>query len=357
MNNIKNFRITNGSIVRTILWIGLAYALFYFRDLLLTLLVGLVVASTMDPVAKFFNKYKVPRVVTIAMIFILFFSAILLAALYVLPSLADDIVTLIGRLPILLNEINVFGKDIGFKELSAYVSDLSRDISKGQILDVVKNSIVGASSVAQTTGAIVGNVVNFVLMLVFAFYLAVQEDGINKFLRLITPKFYEKYILDLWDRSEKKIGSWAKGQIFVGVIMAVLVYICLKFIGMPYASLFALLTFFGEMIPMVGLLLSSVPAILVGYFTHDMSYAFMVVAIFFVLSQLENYIIYPKIMNKVIGVPAIIILVAFIIGAKLAGFWGVVLAAPIAAIVMEFVNDILNDKLPTKDGLDTIVYE
>ena len=319
---------------------------------MLTLIVGLVLASTIDPIAKIMKKYKVPRVVTVAFIFIAFFAALTVGALFVIPSLVDDAISLVNKLPALLNEINLFGKDLGLKELSVYLTELSRDISKGQILTVIKNSIVGAGSVAKTTGAIIGNVVNFVLTLVFTFYLAVQEDGINRFLKLITPKFYEAYILDLWDRSEKKIGSWAKGQIFVGLIIGIMVYIPLKFIDMPYASLFALLSFLGEMIPMIGLLLSSIPAILVAYFSHNMGYALIVVGIFFVISQLENYVIYPKVMNKVIGVPAIIILIAFIVGAKVAGFWGVVLAAPLAAIMMEFVNDKLNEKLPSRERVD-----
>ncbi len=358
MNKIINYRITNDSIIRVMLWAGLAYCVFYFRDLILTLLVGLVLASTIDPVAKFFKKYKIPRVATVSAIFILMIGVVAVSVSFIIPALADDFVRLMARLPILLNEINIFGRDMGLKELSIYVTDLSRDISKGQILTVLKNSVIGAGSALNATGAVISSIVNFLLTLVFTFYLAAQEDGIKNFLKLITPKFYEKYVLDLWDRSEKKIGSWAKGQILAGLIMGVLVYIPLKFIDMPYASIFALLSFLGEMIPMVGLLLSSIPAILVAYFTHDTTYALMVAAVFFVLAQLENYVIYPKIMNKVIGVPAIIILIAFIVGAKVAGFWGVVLAVPMAAIMMEFVNDVLQEKIPSKHKvIDTIIYE
>jgi predicted PurR-regulated permease PerM len=78
---------------------------------------------------------------------------------------------------------------------------------------------------------------------------------------------------------------------------------------------------------------------------------------FFVISQLENYVITPKIMNSMIGVPAIVVLIAVIVGAKLAGFWGVLIAVPIAAIFMELVNDILQDKIPSPDKKDYIVYE
>jgi predicted PurR-regulated permease PerM len=356
-NQIVNYKLTNGSIVRVLLWLSLAYSIFYFRDLILTLLVGLVIASTIDPIAKLMSKYKIPRVVTTASVFLILISSVLLIIIFVLPKLADDVAKIIFKLPSFLEEVRIFGKDFGFKDLSIYVSELSKNISQGQLLTVLKNSVVGAAGVAKTTGTVLSNLANFLLMLIFAFYLAVQDNGINNFLKLITPKFYENYILDLWKRSESKIGSWAKGQLIVGAIIAVIIYIPLAIIKLPYALLFAFLVFLGEMIPVVGLILASIPAIITAYFTGGMPMMLLVLGIFVVITQLENYVIYPKVMNSVIGVPAIVILISIIVGAKVAGFWGIVLAVPLAAIMMELVNDIFQEKIPSKDSTITIRYE
>lgn len=345
---IVNYRLTNDSIVRVFLWAGLTYSLFYFRDLLLTLLVGLVIASTIDPLAKFLTKYRIPRSITVLSVFVVLFGIVIAGLIYVVPTFADDLAKFISRLPTALEKLNTIGADWGIPEISSYISQISKDISKGQILTIFKNSLLGAQAAANTVFTLTSSVVNFLLMIIFAFYLAVQENGINNFLKLITPKYYEPYILDLWARSERKIASWAKGQILVGVVVAVIVYISLKFIGMPYASLFALMAFVGEMIPVVGLLLASIPAIIFAYLANDITFGFVVAAIFFVISQVEQYVIYPKIMNKVIGVPAIITLISVIIGAKVAGFWGILLAVPLAAIAMEFINDILQERLPSR---------
>ncbi|MDQ5957045.1 MAG: hypothetical protein QG614_16 [Patescibacteria group bacterium] len=345
-NNIVNFRISNGSIVRVLLWCGLAYSLFYFSDLLLTLLVGLVIASTMDPIAKSLSEYKIPRVVTISSLFILFFASLAVIVYFVVPTLVNDIVKVLNRLPQIVNDIDIFGKTIGFQNLSNGLISASSNVSQVQLLSILKESVLGAGSVAKTTGAILGNVANIIITIVLAFYLAVQENGINKFLKLITPKSYEKYILDLWARSEAKIGSWAKGQILVGLIVGTIVYVTLTILGVPYAALFGFLSFIGELVPMVGLLLSGIPAIITSYFIFGLSFAIIVGIIFFIISQFESYILYPKIMDKVVGVPGIITLIAFIIGAKMAGFLGIVLAVPFAAIAMEIVNDILNERLP-----------
>ncbi len=356
-NNFIKYSISNGSIVRVMLWIGLAYAIFFFRELLLTLLVGLVIASTIDPIAKYFKRFKIPRIATVASVFIIIFGSIILFAMYALPTIADDLARLIAKLPTILEQFRIFGRDMGFKDISVYISELSKDISKGQILTVVKNSIVGAGSAFGAAGALLGNVINFALTMIFAFYLAVQDDGIKNFLKLITPKFYEKYAVDLWLRSERKIGSWAKGQVIVAFIVSILTLIPLLLLEIPYATVFALLAFFGQLIPVVGLFISAVPAVITTYFTKDMSAALLVLSVFLIVNQLENYIITPKIMNSVIGVPAIIILISVIIGAQLAGFWGVVIAVPIAAIVMELINDILNDKIPSQGRDEIIRYE
>lgn len=356
-NNVTNYRITNGSIVRIMLWLVLAYSIFFFRELLLTLLVGLVIASTIDPIAKFFQRYSVPRVVTVSAVFIILFGSVAAFAAFALPALADDLARFIAKLPSILEQFRIFGRDLGFKDVSTSIGELSKTISKGQILTVIKNGVVGASSVAATTGVLISNLINFLLTLIFSFYLAVQDDGIKNFLRLITPKFYEKYIIDLWMRSEKKIGSWAKGQVIVALIVSILVFVPLLVLHVPYASLFALIAFFGQMIPVVGLIATAIPAVITTYFTFNLTASLMVLAIYLVVLQLENYVITPKIMNSVIGVPAIIILISVIVGAQVAGFWGIVIAVPMAAIMMELVNDILNDKIPSEDRGEVIRYE
>lgn len=356
-NNSINYRITNGSIIRVMLWLCLAYSIFFFRELLLTLLVGLVIASTIDPIAKYFQKFRVPRVVTVASVFVIIFGSVILFAVFALPALADDLARLISKLPMMLEQFRIFGRDMGFKDISLYISELSKDISKGQILTVVKNSIIGAGSVAGAAGALLGNIINFALTMIFAFYLAVQDDGIKNFLKLITPKFYEKYAIDLWLRSERKIGSWAKGQVIVALIVSILILIPLLALNIQYATVFALLAFIGQLVPVVGLFIAAVPAVITAYFTKDMSAALLTLSVFLVVNQLENYVITPKIMNSVIGVPAIIILISVIVGAKLAGFWGVVIAVPMAAIMMELINDILNDKIPSEERGEVIRYE
>lgn len=341
--------ISNGTILRVFLWMALFYGLFFMRELLLIILVSLLIASVLDPIVTHFQKYKVPRVLSVAGLYTIFFGAMITLIVFILPQLADETSKFIKALPSIINSFTIAGRDFGLGDISVYFSELAKQIDKGQILTITKNFVVGAGSVAQTTGLFLNKILNLFLIIVFSFYLAVQESGVPNFLKLITPKSYTQYILDLWRRSQIKISGWGKGQVIVALIVSVLIYIPLKIIGMPYATLFSVMAFAGEMIPVVGLITASIPAIVTAYFFKDLNFSLLIAFIYFVVMQLENYVIYPKVMNKLLGVPPIIILMAVIVGAKVAGFWGIVLSVPMAAVMMEFVRDVLDEKLPNHE--------
>ena len=173
-----------------------------------------------------------------------------------------------------------------------------------------------------------------------AFYLALEEHGVQKFLQLIVPKKQEEYIIDLWARAQKKIGLWMQGQLLLSFLVSLLVYIPMVILDMPYAALLAILAFTGELIPMVGLTLATVPALFIAWTHGGTSLLWIIALIYFIISQLENHVLVPKVMNKLVGVPSIVVIIAIVVGAKLAGIWGVLLAVPFASILMELAEDL-----------------
>jgi predicted PurR-regulated permease PerM len=131
-----------------------------------------------------------------------------------------------------------------------------------------------------------------------------------------------------------------QGQLLLSLLVALLIYVPMLVISMPYAALLAVLAFVGELIPVVGLTIATVPALFIAWSHGGLPFLGIVALIYFIVSQLENHVLYPKVMNKMVGVPSVIVIISLIVGAKFAGLWGVVLAVPLASIVMEFVNDI-----------------
>jgi predicted PurR-regulated permease PerM len=130
-----------------------------------------------------------------------------------------------------------------------------------------------------------------------------------------------------------------QGQLLLSCIMGVLVFIPMLILGIPYAALLGLLAFAGELIPIVGMLFSVVPGLVLAYAHGGASLLGIVAIIFLVVHQLENHVLVPRVMNKLVGVPSLIVIIAVLIGAKFAGIWGIILAVPLASIFMELVAD------------------
>ena len=344
MKDITTISISSGTIIRILSLITLFFGLFYISDFVVALLVSVVLASAVEMPVKMMKKWGIPRTVSVTAIFLTLLILVAVVVLVFIPPLANDVALFFKTLPKILESVRIFGRDMGFKDLSIAIQDLSRDISKGQILSILKTSLFGSSGFFATTTVVVGGVINLVLTFVLAFYLALEEHGVQKFLRLLVPAHQEAYVIDLWSRAQHKIGLWMQGQLLLSLLVSLLVYIPMLILGMPYATLLAILAFIGELIPMVGLTIATIPALFLAWTHGGTSLLGVVALIYFIVGQLENHVLYPKVMNKMVGVPSVVVLISIVIGAKLAGIWGVLLAVPLASILMELAEDVRKRK-------------
>lgn len=352
MKDSTQVSITSGSIIKFILWIAVFAGLFYIRDFVIALFVAVVLASAAEMPVRQMMKWGLSRGISVGLIFVALIAIIAAVVVIFVPPLADDIARFVQTLPQILDSVRIFGRDMGFRDLSVAVQELSRTIDRGQILTVLKSTFFGTSGVFATGAAVIGSIINFVLTFVLAFYLALEERGVQKFLRLIVPKVHENYVEDLWMRSQQKIGMWMQGQLLLSLFVALLVYIPMLILGMPYAALLGVLAFIGELIPMVGLTFATIPALFIAWNHGGVALLGIVAVIYFVISQLENHVLYPRVMNKMVGVPSVIVIIALVIGAKFAGIWGVILSVPVAAIFMELASDHSKRKQGRQEPID-----
>lgn len=332
--------ISSGTIIRVLVWVTVFAGLLYINDFIIALLVSVVLASSVEMPVHALAKWGVPRSVSVIGIFFSLLLSLAAVVFIFLPPVADDIAQFIKTLPALLDSVRIFGKDMGFKDLSLTMQQLSHDISKGQILTILKNVFMGSGTFFATTSAFIASIINLVLTFVLAFYLALEEHGVQKFLQLIFPKQREAYVTDLWARAQKKIGLWMQGQLLLSFLVSLLVYVPMLYFDLPYATLLAILAFLGELIPMVGLTIATIPALFIAWTHGGVPLLGIIALVYFVVAQLENHVLYPKVMNKMVGVPSVVVIIAIVVGAKFAGIWGVLLAVPMASILMELADDV-----------------
>lgn len=166
------------------------------------------------------------------------------------------------------------------------------------------------------------------------------DTGVDDFLRIVTPKPQQHYVLGLWRRAQEKIGLWMQGQLLLAVIMGVLVFLGLTILGVKHALMLALIAALFEIIPVFGPTLAAIPAITIAFVDGGASLGFLTVGLYVIAQQFENHLIYPLVVTRVVGVPPLLVILALICGAELAGFLGIILSVPIAAIIQELARDI-----------------
>ena len=346
MSEHRTFRVSTDTFVRAVL-IGFAvYGVFLLKNILLLILAAIVIASFVESGVRAFNRFKVGRFLAVPIIYSVVI-AILFAVFYAFVPIIfrelSGVITLISKYLPASSTIDTQSIE-GATQL---VSTISKHASTTDLLSNIKGIVSSFSQGATSIiGSTFGGLVNLILVLVMSFYLSIQERGIQTFLRIITPAKHERYVIDLWVRTQRKIGLWFQGQLILGAVMAAIVFVGLSLLGVQYAFLIAIITGIAELIPF-GVVFAAIPAVLFAVIDGGVLLGFKVLIFYIIVQQVENYVLNPAIVKRVVGIPPLIVLVSFLIGITLAGFVGAILAIPIAVFVLEYLGDVEKSKYVT----------
>ncbi|TSC57103.1 MAG: hypothetical protein Greene041679_439 [Parcubacteria group bacterium Greene0416_79] len=358
---LSPLHITTGTFIRAALVVVLFVLLYTLLDMVLVLLTAVVIASALEPGARFLIRMGVARLIAVIGIYLALAFAFIGVFYFFVPSLLSDAAQFLRAVP---EVIDIVPPELSRSPESApesnasFAQALPNKLGSGLEIDgFVRPSSLTAvfTDLSQILGSfafgfwdnvsvLFGGIVSFILIVVLSFYLAVQEDGVEKFLRVVTPQSHEAYIVSLWRRSQKKIGYWMQGQILLAVLVGMLVYLGLTVLGLKNALFLAVLAAMLETIPLFGPILSAIPAVFLGYTTSGLTLALLLVGLYLIIQQFENHLIYPLVVKKIVGVPPMLVILALIIGAKLAGFLGIILSVPVAATLMEYLEDLQQRK-------------
>jgi predicted PurR-regulated permease PerM len=348
----KIIQISSGTIIKAIL-IGVSFfAIYYLRDIFLVVILAIIIASAVEPATLWFIRRRVPRVLAVLLIYSV--VAVLLVGVFYflfLPLLSES-AGLLSSLPSYLGELQVWNplQNNPLISSNGALEGLSKNFSLSEIVKQVDQSVSNLSQgFFSTASRVFGGVLSFVLVVVLSFYLSVESNGVEKFLKVVVPEKKEKYIVDLWRRSQTKIGLWMQGQVVLAIIVAMLTYLGLTLLQVENALLLAVLAGMFEIIPLFGPILAAIPAVSIALITNGMTSALLVVGLYVIIQQFESQLIYPLVVRKIVGVPPIISILALIIGAKLAGFVGIIIAVPIATMLMELLDDFEKNKLEARE--------
>ncbi|MCX6819844.1 MAG: AI-2E family transporter [Candidatus Adlerbacteria bacterium] len=336
-----NVHITSGSIIKTILFLTLVALLWFLRDIVLIVLAAVVIASAIEPGVHGLMKRKFPRLLSVLTIYLVVIGTFFGVLFFFIPPILSDAANFLTQLPTTLSNLNISDATHGLLPWG----NVSDTLSSANVLQNLSISLQDSTGGAfNALSAFFGGVTSFILIVVFSFYFSVQETGVDDFLRVITPIKEQAYVLNLWRRSQEKIGKWMQGQLILAVIVGVLLYLGLLILGVQHALLLALLAAVFELIPVFGQILAMIPAIAIGFTTGGVTEALLIAGLYTIVQQFEAHLIYPVVVKKVVGVPPLLVILSLLIGFKLVGFLGVLLSVPIAGAIQEYVADIDREK-------------
>lgn len=308
----------------TAAFLALLWALFLIRDVIILLFVAIILMSGLSPMVGFFQtKLKVPRALAISITYLIVFSILAVLISLVVTPLIDQTSKLLVVLPLKIEEL--------LPSLQIDQSLLQQEIS-----NFSKNAF-------SFTLEIFGGFVAFVSVAVLTFYMLLERENLDK---LIAQFFIgrQERIKKVTERIEDKLGSWLRGQFILSVIIGTLCYLVLFILNIPYALPLAILAGIFEVLPVIGPIISAIPAIIIAYVTAPVL-ALMVGVSYLIIQQAESHLIVPQVMKKAVGLNPLVVILAVAIGGRLLGIAGALLAVPITVVIQIITQDVLKEEV------------
>ncbi len=302
--------------------------LFIGREIVLGLFLALVISSGLEVVVSFLERKGLPRTFGVIFVFLLSFFLLSLIIYTIIPFAIVDLNSVFANLG--KTASNSWWGSIISPEATQSISQLVNRFSQ-----VLFNGDISPFAIF---ARVLGNVVLGVAILVSSFYLSLNRDGVERFIKVVFPPDYESAALRIYQRSRRKIGFWFRTQILLSALMTLLVWGVLLLLGVRHAFLIGILSGMFELVPFAGPIIAGAVAVLSAFITST-TLAFWTLLLFIAIQQFESHILVPLVTNKAVGLHPVIVIAAILIGVEAAGFWGAIIAVPAAAVFQEIAED------------------
>ena len=274
----------------------------------------------------------------------------------VIPQLINSIQTLATSLPEFLVTAQkwIQAQLEAYPELAGLTTSFQIDWQK--IGDAVANWLQsGAGSIFDSTykfaTIIFGGVFNAVLALIFAIYILFQKESLSRQARLLLKAFAPEKSVHEIERiaalTNQTFNRFIAGQFIEAIILGLLFLATMSIFGFPYVLLISVLIAFTSLIPMIGALIGCAIGVFMILIVNPIQ-AFWFLVLFLVLQQIENNVIYPRVVGGSIGLPGIWVLLAVLIGGSLFGVVGILLFIPLCSVLYVLMREYVYKRVKNK---------
>jgi len=309
--------ISHRTIIFTLVLIAAIWLILEIRDILFLLFISFILMSALRPIVDGMERLKIPRIVSIFLLYGLVFGGLGAGLASMVPTLAVQSGKLLMQLPDVLSRV--------FPYISSDVQSLIQQVAP-----------VGENLVKVTVG-VFSNVLAVLTVMTFTFYFLLERRHLQDFLSALLGTEPGERVFDVLLRIEKRLGSWVLGELCLMAFVGLLAYGGLFFLRVEYALPLAILAGVLEIVPTIGPTVSAIPAVLVALGSSPIL-ALSVVALYIIVQQIENNLLVPLVMKRSVGLPPVLTILALMIGGRFGGVTGAVLAVPVLLAIQEVIN-------------------
>lgn len=353
LKTIKNIGIFSWSIIGFLLIAALFfYILYLIRIAIIPLILAITIAYLLTPLVVLLQK-KMRKIFAIAITYVIFTGVIFVILFFVIPIIIDQFQIFIENFPTYLDNLtnvlnNFLKNNVIIKSAENLVGKelLPKDAS-GITQYLISRTNLEEINIFQWTTAFGKSILNIILYLIIGpllgIYILSHADKIRNIFLKIIPKRLGKHLNIVLDRVNRVAGRYIRGQILVSIIVGILCTIVLLILKVDFAILLGFIAGLLNMIPLLGPIIGAVPAALAALFISPLK-AVLVILLFVVIQQIDNYVISPNIMKYQVGVHPGMIILSLMVGGALFGIWGLLIAVPTVAVLQEVLKYYLLEK-------------
>ncbi len=325
---------------------SIAVALLYILSPILTPFVAAALLAYLgDPLVDRLESWKLSRTLSVTVVFLTIFLLLLLFFLFLVPVLETQIKLFINKVPNYLDWVvtvlgpylnQKFGVDTSVLEVEQIKNVIAAHWKETGGL--IRNAI---QAISNSGFVVLGWIANLALIPIITFYLLRDWDRMVVYIDDLLPRSIEPLMAKLARESDEVLGAFLRGQLLVMLALAVFYSIGLSLVGLEFALLIGLIAGLVSFVPYLGLIVGvAIAGIAILFQTQDIFDLFWVLAVFGVAQMIEGTILTPLLVGERIGLHPVTVIFAILAGGQLFGFFGVLLALPVAAVLAVIMRHI-----------------
>ena len=302
------------------------------------------------------EKFKRPLSIFLSLVFVLLLILILL--LTVVPEVISAFESIISSIPSLVTRVESWSNDVltpVLKNNPELLKSLETnwDSLLSKSLSFLKDGLSSfLSSTLEAANSLISSITSFVVALIFAIYVLGDKERLERqfrsLLKAYTSKETEEYVLHVFSVLHRSFSSFISGQCLEAVILGSIFILVLSILRFPYSVMIGVVVMFSALLPIVGAFIACIFGAFIILLSSPVKALYFVV-IFLIIQQLENNLIYPRVVGSSVGLPALWVFFAVTLGGALFGVLGMLFFIPVFSAVFVLLKEDVGRRIRWKE--------